>query len=135
MNESVRYPMKVPANFTPIDRLHARRLFFYLWYMIRKGRNIFFVLFGNIVIGGLLISWLDGSTLAEGQYLALITATTIGYGDLAPETWSARIVAGAIGINGLILTGVFIALTVKALELTYREELTKLEKETGTDDT
>ena len=75
----------------------------------------------------LLLALLDGKPLGEGVYLALITATTIGYGDLSPETWAARVVAVAIGVNGLLLTGIVVALAVKALELTYREEMERME--------
>ena len=52
--------------------------------MVIKGRNIYFILLANIILGGLLLTWLDGKSFAEGQYLALITALTVGYGDLAP---------------------------------------------------
>ena len=110
-----------------IDRLRARRLAYYLGYMARKGRNILLILIASIFAGGLLLALLDGKPLGEGVYLALITATTIGYGDLSPETWAARVVAVAIGVNGLLLTGIVVALAVKALELTYREEMERME--------
>ena len=110
-----------------IDRLRARRLAYYLGYMARQGRNILLILIASIFAGGLLLALLDGKPLGEGVYLALITATTIGYGDLSPETWGARWVAVAVGLNGLLLTGVCVALTVKALELAFREELEDME--------
>ena len=95
--------------------------------MANRGRGVLFVLVGNIIAGGLLLSLLDGKSIAEGQYLAFITAGTVGYGDLAPETWAARAVAIAIGLNGLLLTGIIIALSVRALELAFREDLEKIE--------
>ena len=119
--------MKTDLELIPINRVRARRLLFYLGSMANRGRNILFLLIGNIVACGLLFSLFDGKSLAEGQYLAFITATTIGYGDLSPETWGARWVAVAVGLNGLLLTGVCVALTVKALELAFREELEDME--------
>ena len=119
--------MKTDLELIPINRVRARRLLFYLGSMANRGRNILFLLIGNIVAWGLLFSLFDGKSLAEGQYLAFITATTIGYGDLSPETWGARWVAVAVGLNGLLLTGVCVALTVKALELAFREELEDME--------
>jgi hypothetical protein len=109
-----------------IDDVRARRLFFFLGQMMWKGKTIFFILLANIIIGGLLFSLFDKKPIAEGQYLALITALTVGYGDLAPVSWPARIVSGLVGTNGLILTGVIIAFTVKALELTFREDIERL---------
>ena len=79
-------------------------------------------------MGGLLLSLFDGKSLAEGQYLAFITAMTIGYGDLAPVTWPARIVAVFIGLNGLLFTGVIVAFTLKAIELTFREDIADIER-------
>jgi hypothetical protein len=35
--------------------------------------------------------------------LALVTLTTVGYGDKAPKTTSGRVVAGFSSITGLIL--------------------------------
>jgi voltage-gated potassium channel len=112
-----------------IDDVRARRLFFFLGQMMWKGKTIFFILLANIIIGGLLFSLFDKKPIAEGQYLALITGLTVGYGDLAPVSWPARIVSGLVGTNGLILTGVIIAFTVKALELTFAEDLEKIRKQ------
>ena len=58
---------------------------------------------------------------------------TIGYGDLSPVTWPARIVSGVVGINGIILTGVIIAFVIKALELTFREDIESLAQEPDDD--
>lgn len=120
--------MKPRLDLSPTSRIRARRLFFLLGAMANRGRNVLLVLIANIIIGGLLLSLLDGKSIAEGQYLAFVTACTIGYGDLAPETWAARIVSIAIGFNGLLLTGIIIALSVRALEMAFREDLEKIEK-------
>ncbi len=117
------------VNLFPVRQVRARRLFFYLGQIGYKGRNIFFVLLSVIVLGGLLFTLFDGKSLVEGQYLAIITALTVGYGDLAPETWPARVVSGVVGINGILLTGVIIACVVKALELTFHEELDVIARE------
>ncbi|MGI9240423.1 MAG: potassium channel family protein [Verrucomicrobiales bacterium] len=119
--------MKPPLDLSATSRIRARRLFFLLGAMANRGRNVLLVLVANIVAGGLLLSVLDGKSLAEGQYLAFVTACTIGYGDLAPETWGARLVSVAIGFNGLLLTGIIIALSVRALEMAFREDLEKIE--------
>ncbi|MBW2429253.1 MAG: transporter substrate-binding domain-containing protein [Deltaproteobacteria bacterium] len=57
----------------------------------------------------------------QGMYWALITASTIGYGDKVPKRWIGRILAGMIIIIVLPLFGYFIAqlssdLTVQSLK-------------------
>ena len=88
---------------------------------------ILLYLLAVIVVGGLLLSLFDGKSLAEGQYLAFITAMTVGYGDLAPVTWPARVTSLVIGFNGLLLTGVIVAFCLKAVELSFQREITKIE--------
>lgn len=51
----------------------------------------------------------------QSLYLAAATALTIGYGDLAPVTIWGRVIAIALGIEGLILMGVVVAAAVAAL--------------------
>ena len=117
-----------------INQVRARRIIYFLGFMASRGRNILFILIGNIIVGGLLFSLFDGKSIAEGQYLAFITASTIGYGDLSPETWGARTVAVAVGFNGLVLTGIIVALTVKALELAFSEEIDEISKASAGED-
>lgn len=112
-------------------RVTVRKLLYFLWKVNIKSGGIIVSLLTSISCGGLALSLFDGKTIAEGQYLAFITATTIGYGDLSPETWPARCASIWIGINGLILTGVVVAFAVKALELAYvdsNQELDELAK-------
>lgn len=120
-------PHLKPLEF---NHVKARRLFYFLGRIVFSAGNIFAILIAVIFVGGLLITFLDDKTFPEGQYLAVITALTVGYGDLAPVSWSARIVATIIGINGILLTGLVIACVVKALELTFAEELKTIERET-----
>src|SRR5262249_17824392 len=47
--------------------------------------------------------------LFEGMYWALVTASTIGYGDKVPHRWSGRLVAAIVIIISLPLFGFFIA--------------------------
>jgi len=45
----------------------------------------------------------------EGMYWALVTASTIGYGDKVPHRWSGRLVAAIVIIISLPLFGFFLA--------------------------
>lgn len=62
------------------------------------------------LVGGAAYSELErGQSTAEGIYWALTTITTVGYGDLSPETTGGRFLAGAVMLVGIgfiaVLTG------------------------------
>ena len=43
---------------------------------------------------------------ADALYWAIITATSIGYGDITPVTNTGRIIAAVLGIMGVITVGI-----------------------------
>lgn len=77
---------------------------------------------GAIAAGGVAIAYLDGKPILDSLYLAFITALTIGYGDMTPETASSKVIAVVIGIFGIIFTGIVVAASLKALEMTIAEQ-------------
>ena len=46
----------------------------------------------------------------DGLYWALITAASIGYGDITPQTNVGRIIAATLGVMGVITVGVIAGL-------------------------
>jgi len=102
-----------------------------------KGQKIFFfgVLLTLMVLAGHIIWFVERSSkkratsfhqsyfpgVFEGMYWALITASTIGYGDKVPQRWIGRILAGIIILTFLPLFGFYIAqlssdLTIQSLK-------------------
>jgi hypothetical protein len=73
------------------------------------------VLLVLIVALGLAVGFLEGWSVHESIYFAFVSALTIGYGDLAPKTFAARILAVVIGLCGVLLTALVAAVAVKAL--------------------
>ena len=72
-------------------------------------------LIAMIVVLGLLAGFMEGWSVSESIYFAFVSGLTIGYGDLAPKTLIARVLAIVIGICGVLLTALVAALAVRAL--------------------
>jgi hypothetical protein len=71
----------------------------------------------QMVTLGCAIALLEGWPLGDGIYFAFVSGLTIGYGDLVPVGALARALAIAIGLTGILLTGLVVAVGVNALRL------------------
>ncbi len=50
-----------------------------------------------IVVGGALYYIFENDTsLGDAVWWAIVTASTVGYGDISPKTWQGRVVAGIL---------------------------------------
>ncbi|MFX0201262.1 MAG: potassium channel family protein [Candidatus Hodarchaeota archaeon] len=75
---------------------------------------------GIVVIGGCVFS-IEGFSSGNhkfllGLYMSFITALTIGYGDMTPDGPVGKVFAVILGMAGILLTGVIVAASIKALE-------------------
>jgi voltage-gated potassium channel len=68
-----------------------------------------------IVLGGCVISKIEGIKLGDAIYFAFITALSIGYGDISPETAMGKILSVAIGFVGMLFVGITVAIATHAL--------------------
>lgn len=77
---------------------------------MRPGRACIYLLSGTVLIGGLIFSLIEpDADWFDGIWWAIVTLTTVGYGDYAPESFAGRwlaafVMAGGIGTVA-ILTG------------------------------
>lgn len=55
-----------------------------------------------IVVSGILYRIFEKVSVGDAVWWAVVTASTVGYGDISPESWQARIVA-AILISTMVL--------------------------------
>ena len=72
------------------------------------------LLVGSVGLG-LLVGFIEGWSISDSIYFAFVSGLTIGYGDLAPKTFAARMLAIMIGICGVLVTALVAAIAVKAL--------------------
>lgn len=90
------------------------------------------ICFVILVISGLLISGIDPafSTPADGLWWALVTITTVGYGDLVPQTFEGRIFGSILILMGVgifsILTASFSAFFIAQDERSNNEKEEKI---------
>jgi len=58
-------------------------------------------------------------------YITFVTGLTIGYGDIAPVTFVGRVVAILTGIQGMLISGLVVAIAVYALRKTMEHPTKK----------
>ncbi|EJN21497.1 Ion channel [Pseudomonas sp. GM79] len=81
---------------------------------------IFSILLFLIVLFGLIIGFLEGWDPFDGIYFAFVTGLTIGYGELVPKLAVSRILAILLGFNGVLMTAIFAAISIRAIEIAVR---------------
>lgn len=55
-----------------------------------------------IVVSAILYRLFENVSVGDAVWWAVVTASTVGYGDISPETWQARVIA-AVLISTMVL--------------------------------
>jgi len=64
-----------------------------------------------LVVCGVLYSLIETKiSIPDGLYWAIVTAATVGYGDISPVEIEGRILAGFLIVNGILVAAVLTAL-------------------------
>lgn len=104
------------------SRIARRRFFIELW----RGLAIVWPALSGLMVLmpliGLLVAKVEGWPLTDGLYFAFVTGLTVGYGDLVPKSGLGRVLAMTLGLGGIVLTGLVVAVAVEALRATLRSE-------------
>jgi voltage-gated potassium channel len=61
------------------------------------------------LISTIIFSFLENHTLVDSFYWAVTTTTTVGYGDVTPQTVSGKILAMVVMLSGIGVLGAFLA--------------------------
>ena len=105
-----------PANTSNIRREFYKAVGYYL----RVVWPILSTMLIVIVMCGLIISYLEGWDPFDGIYFGFVTGLTIGYGELVPKLPLSRRLAILLGFNGVLLTAIFAAISVRSIEIAVR---------------
>jgi voltage-gated potassium channel len=74
-----------------------------------------------IIALGLIAGALESWRPFDAIYWAFITATTVGYGDIRPIKSSSRLLSILIALQGMVFTGIIVALAINAATIAFSE--------------
>jgi hypothetical protein len=94
-----------------------RRFFAAAGHAINLTWPVLSIILAFQVVLGLMIGFLEGWPVGDAVYFTFTTGLTIGYGDIVPRQALTRLLAIAIGISGLFLTGVVAGIAVYAMNV------------------
>ncbi len=85
-------------------------LFFWSLYLVSP----LLLFLGLLVVAlGQIVASVEKWKKFDGLYWSLVTATTVGYGDIRPIKKRSKILSIVIAFIGLVLTGIIIAVALK----------------------
>ncbi len=90
------------------------RIYFYHLLQNRLVKFLSFIIF-FVFIAAIFVTFLEGSSnpqfsnLGHGLWWAVVTMTTVGYGDLVPGSVTGRIIASVVMFSGIALLSTFTA--------------------------
>lgn len=78
-------------------------------------REIIGTLFLILLLGSVLIWSYEDISFGDAIYFTFITGLSVGYGDITPETTMGKIVSVCIGMIGVFIVGLSVAIGARAL--------------------
>lgn len=83
-----------------------------------------FALLGLVVVVlGQVVGRLEGWTRYDALYWSLITATTVGYGDIRPKRRSSKGLSVLVALVGIMFTGILVAVTLETSSIAFRQHV------------
>lgn len=93
-----------------------------LFRMLHFVRGVLLTLLLMLLALSLITSKVDNIPLTDAVYFVLITALTIGFGDITPGSGITRIISIVAGFIGVVFVGLVVAISTRALKLAVEEE-------------
>ncbi len=78
-------------------------------------REIIGTLLLILLLGGVLIWMNEDISFGDAIYFTFITGLSVGYGDITPETTIGKLTSVGIGIIGVLIVGLSVAIGARAL--------------------
>jgi len=84
-------------------------------------RSVLLSLVAMMVLCALLWTYVEDIAFGDALYMSLITAFTIGYGDIVPLTGLGKVISLVDGFTGVIFMGLSVAIATVTLKEILRE--------------
>lgn len=76
-----------------------------------------------VIVMAVIVGRREGWGVFDSIYWAFITATTVGFGDIHPESRLSRCLAVAIAFVGLIFTGIMVSIAVASTTHAFEKHM------------
>ena len=90
--------------------------------MLHFVRGVLLTMLLMLLVLSLITFKVDNISLTDAVYFVFITALTIGYGDITPESGITQITSIVAGFIGVVFVGLIVAISTRALKLAVEEE-------------
>lgn len=90
-------------------------MFFWVWRFLRQGTRrhaVALIAFATtvVIVGGIAFALTDNRSIWIGLYWSVTTATTVGYGDVTPQTTAGHIIAVVVMLTTIPVLGAVFAI-------------------------
>ena len=92
--------------------------FFHTCFVLRGVLGVQVLL---VLSGGLSVAFFERLSAWEGIYFAIITSTSVGYGDIQPTTTISQAISMALALVGTIFFGLVVATATRAVTVTVQD--------------
>ena len=96
------------------------KLFVWSVYLIAP---LLVILSAIVILLGQVVTHIEKWDRFDGLYWSLITATTVGYGDIRPLTKLSKALSVLIAIFGMMFTGLLIAIMLQATAISVEKHI------------
>ena len=88
-------------------------------FILVEAVPIIIILLLPILMLGLLVGKVEEWTFCDSIYWSIVTATTVGYGDLNLKKTLSKFISMYISLTGIILTGFVVSLSVRSVSIVF----------------